>query len=135
MYFLSAMVDYASCSTIRPSDVAPDSFGTFNFRELEEVIYDIEILKVPIPEPVTDLDSALNVKDSGKVHVDGDAEETVVDLPSDQSDGESEEQSDKTMTVDDSRPAQSEVFDWTRDTQVGGCLEMCKINYMSISAL
>ena len=113
------MVDYASCSTIRPSDVAPNSFGTFNFRELEEVIYDIEILKVPIPEPVTGLDSALNVKDSGKVHV-GDAKETVVDLPSDQSDGESEEQSDKTMTVDDSRPAQSEVFDWTRDTQVGG---------------
>ena len=117
MYFLSAVVGYASCSsqsTVHPSDVAPNSFGTFNFKELEEVVYDIEILKVPVPEPATDLDSTLSIKDSIGV-TDGDAEQTVVDLPSD---GESEEQTDKTLTVDDSRITHSEVRDWTRDGRV-----------------
>lgn len=116
LYFLSAVVGYASCSsqsTVHPSDVAPNSFGTFNFKELEEV-YDIEILKVPVPEPATDLDSTLSIKDSGG-DTDGDAEQTVVDLLSD---GESEEQSDKTLTVDDNRITHSEVLDWTGDTRV-----------------
>ena len=121
MYFLIAMVDYASCNTIHPSDVAPNSFGTFNFRELEEVIYDIEILKVPVPEPVTDLDGTLNTFKDGGVHADGDADgDTVIDLPSDPSDSESEEPNDKSMTVDDKRITHPEELDWTRDTQVGG---------------
>lgn len=117
MYFLSAVVGYASCSgqsTVRLSDVAPNSFGTFNFKELEEVVYDIEILKVPVPELATDLDSTLDIEDSGGI-TDGDAKQTVVDIPSN---GESEEQSDKTLTVDDNRITHSEVLDWTGDTGV-----------------
>ena len=57
VYSLSTAVDLASCSpitaygAIEAKDVAPTSFGTFNFRELEEIVYDIEILKVPVPEP------------------------------------------------------------------------------------
>jgi hypothetical protein len=126
MYLLSAMVGYASSSsgqstTIRPADVAPNSFGTFNFRELEEVIYDIEILKVPVPEPATNLGSTLDVEDSDGVHTtdDGNAGQTVVDLHD-----ESEDRSDKTKTVNDNRRTHSEVLDWIRDTRVlwgGGC--------------
>ena len=108
MYFLSAVVGYASCSsqstvTVRPSDVAPNSFGMFNYKELEEVVYDIEILKVPVPEPLTDLDSTLNNKDGGGI--DSDVE---LDLPSG---GENEELSDKTTTVDDIKITHSEVLD------------------------
>lgn len=109
-----AVVGYGSCSswsTVRPSDVAPNSFGTFNFQELEEVVYDIEILKVPVPEPPpvdVAIDSTLDSKDSGGV-ADGDAERTAVDLPP--SVGiESDERSEKTTAVDDSGMTHSEVL-------------------------
>ena len=57
VYLLSVVVDFASCSSVsvQPSDVAQASLGTFNFKELDEIVYDIEILKVPIPEPSRDL--------------------------------------------------------------------------------
>lgn len=116
MYFLSAVVSYGSCSshpsTVHLSDVAPNSFGAFNLKEIEEVVYDIEILKVPIPEPAMDLEhGTLDVKDSGGVRADGDTDQsqTVVDLPSD---GESKEESEKTMTVDDNRMTHSEVLEF-----------------------
>ena len=69
VYFiiLSTVIDIASrtasatmYSSVQAKDVSPTSFGTFNVRELEEIVYDIEILKVPVPEPGDreDLDAA-----------------------------------------------------------------------------
>lgn len=113
MYFLSAVVGYASCdsqstATVRPSDVAPNSFGMFNLKELDEVVYDIEILKVPVPEPQTDLDSTLNVKGSDG-GIDGDDEQAVlVDLPTGD-ESEEPQQSDKITTADDIKITLSEV--------------------------
>ena len=30
--------------------VSPSTFGSFNFSELEQTLYDVELLKVPLPE-------------------------------------------------------------------------------------
>ena len=110
MYFLSPVVGYASCSqshTVRPADVAPNSFGTFNFKELEEIVYDIEILKVPVPEPLTDLDGVHNInKDSDEGNGGGDVEPSIVPGGG----GESEEQSDETEKADDIKTTHSEVL-------------------------
>lgn len=78
VYLLSTVVDIASCSTattyrsssVQAEDVSPTSFGTFNFRELEEVVYDIEILKVPVPEPA-------DCEDSDAVNEEGDGVERM----------------------------------------------------------
>ena len=34
-------------STLSPSDVAQASFGSFDFKELEEILYDVEIGSLP----------------------------------------------------------------------------------------
>ena len=31
-------------------EVHPTQFGSFNFTELEDIIYDVQLLRVPIPE-------------------------------------------------------------------------------------
>ena len=49
---LGVLSDVASCSSVsvQPSDVSPTSFGTFDLKELDEIVYNVEILSVPIPE-------------------------------------------------------------------------------------
>ena len=50
LYLLS---DLANCSSasVQASDVAQATLGTYNLKELEEVVYSIEIRSVPLPEP------------------------------------------------------------------------------------
>ena len=53
LYLLSVAVDFASCSSVsvQASDVAQASLGTYNLKEVDEIVYNVEIGSVPLPEP------------------------------------------------------------------------------------
>ena len=116
VYLLSAIVGYVSCSqsAILPSDVAPNSFGTFDFDELKDIIYDIEILKVPIPEPVEgfggtnediikDLDGGTGVED---------VEQTMVPpVGGDSKENTREEKNEGVDKIEGIETAHSQVFE------------------------
>ena len=57
----SVLVELASCASasVQASDVSPTSFGTFNLREIEEVVYNVEIHTVPVPETLTTTEESL----------------------------------------------------------------------------
>ena len=44
------LLSSALSSVIDVPEVHPTQFGSFNFTELEDIIYDVQLLRVPIPE-------------------------------------------------------------------------------------
>ena len=46
----SALLSTSSVDDLHHDRMSPSTFGSFNFSELEQTLYDVELLKVPLPE-------------------------------------------------------------------------------------
>lgn len=72
----SAAVTRTLSSVIHLPDVNPTQLGSFNFSELEEIVYDVKLLRVPIPERSVSISKAV---DSSSESFDGGVRERLTD--------------------------------------------------------
>lgn len=50
LFLTVLLLSSAFSSVIDLPEVHPTQFGSFNFTELEDIIYDVQLLRIPIPE-------------------------------------------------------------------------------------
>lgn len=120
-YLLGTVVDIGTCSaattyrSVQAKDVSPTSFGTFNFKELEEIVYDIQILKVPVPEPV-------DREDSHAVHNEGDDGGEIM-----KAEGKNQESNVETEKPDDVKASHLEVL---KERLTSIYINFCHLNFL-----